>query len=183
MNDAHRPPQTPGPSGWQHQDRSRSVPPRGPAVPPVPPGHLPPMASPPGLGGQPRHGTTGAGAWWAGLTVLFLFPFLSSIAAGVAQWIIGRGQAKRGPLAAANGRRAANWGMTYLISTIVLVGGHFLLLWVLTRDGSTVDFFPLGILLSLWGLHTLAHLVVSIWGGIAAGAGRVFWANGLPLLK
>lgn len=192
MSDPQHPPTEPVPPGWQHRDRPRGgpgpageVPPRGPAVPPVPAGHVPAGASPPGLGGQPRHSATGAGAWWAGLTVLFLFPFLSSIAAGVVQWLIGRGQVKNGPVATANGRRAANWGMTYLISTVLLVGGHFLLLWILTRDAdaSTLGFYPLGILLTVWGVHTLAHIVVSIWGGVVAGAGKVFWANGIPFLR
>lgn len=164
------PEQTPGVPGAQ--------PPYGPSGPwqhgPVPPA---------GYGIPPRPTRTGDGAWWAGLVVFALIPFVSSLAAGITQWLVGRGQQKHGPLAAENGRRAANWGMTYLLATLVLVGGHFFLLYLLTRDGSSIGgFYPFGIIITVWMAYTVVHVVVSIWGGIVAKSGRVFKLNGLPFL-
>src|SRR5690606_6631865 len=85
------PQQTPAQPGWTPQDESH----QGHRVTGAPPGRpVPPVpsvtgATPPGLGGQPRHVVTGAGAWWSGLTVLFLLPFVSSVAAGIVQWFVG----------------------------------------------------------------------------------------------
>ena len=138
----------------------------------------------PGFRPPPRPVPTGDGAWWVGLVVFAVVPFLSSVAAGVTQWLVGRSQRQYGPLAWENGRRAANWGLTYLLGTLVLVGGHFFLLWFLTLDGATIrGFFPFGIIISLWMLYTLIHIVVSIWGGLVAKSGRVFRMNGLPFLR
>lgn len=146
-------------------------------------GHMPP-GHPAGYGPPLRPVPTGDGAWWVGLVVFAFIPFLSSIAAGLTQWLVGRRQGDRGPIAAENGRRAANWGLTYVLGTLILVGGHFLLLWFLTRDGaSIVGFFPFGIIISLWMLYTLMHIVVSAWGGIVAKSGRVFRMNGVPFLR
>ncbi len=140
-------------------------------------------ASPAGYGLPPRPVRTGDGAWWMGLLVFAFIPFLSSVAAGITQWLVGRRQRKDGPLAAENGRRAANWGLTYLLATVVLVGSHFFLLWSLRNDGPIDAFFPFGIIITVWMAYTVVHIVVSVWGGIVAKSGRVFKMNGLPFFR
>ncbi|GAB3624778.1 hypothetical protein GCM10027418_28630 [Mariniluteicoccus endophyticus] len=158
-----------------------------------PPGQQPPgqpYAGPPQQAGQPQMpygphaytrpvvvpaASTGAISWWAGLLVFALVPFLSSVVAGAVMVVVGRSQKGKGPVAVEIGRGAANWGLTYLIATVLLVGTHFVLLFTLAGDRPSPyadSFFPIGIPITLWLVVTLAHIVVSIVGGVRAGGGR-----------
>lgn len=115
---------------------------------------------------------------------MLCLPFFGSMLAGGLMIGLGLAQRGKGQLAAHNGIRAANWGLTYLLATIVLIGGHFFLLWFLSRDGGSVGgFFPFGILITLWGLVSLWHLVVCIWGAIVTSQHRAFGANGIPFFR
>ena len=143
-----------------------SVPPDQPPPyqPPPPPPHQPP---PP-----PAPSTAGALAWGLGLLVFVCVPIVSSVIASVTMAIVGRSQRHREPLVAENGRRAANWGLTYLLLTVLLVGGHFTLLFVLTSDGSKIEgFFPFGIIITTWVLLTVVHVGLSV-AGLIAGLNR-----------
>lgn len=128
---------------------------------------------------------TGAAAWLVGLTVLLCFPFISSLIAGVLMIGVGLTARGKGGLAAHNGVRAANWGMTYLLATIVLVGGHFLMLWYLmvNNPDAVGGLFPFGILIALWVLVSVWHVVVCIWGGVVAGRAEPFRGNGIPFFR
>jgi uncharacterized Tic20 family protein len=125
---------------------------------------------------------SGGLAWALGLLVFAFFPFLSSVLAGIVMAVVGRSQRSKGPLAAENGRRAANWGLTYLMSTVVLIGTHFAVLFIF-QDRIPNSFFPMGIFVTAWAAISLLHVIVSIAGLIVAERGRVFRWNGLPFLR
>ncbi|TDT31204.1 hypothetical protein [Naumannella halotolerans] len=153
--------------------------------PPTQPG--PAAAHPPGAPAAtqltPINTPTGELSWALGLVTLIFIPFLSSILAGLGMVLAGRGQRRYGGTAAANGRNAANWGLTYLLLTVLLIGGHFVLLAVLSRDAPIQDFYPMGIPITVWLVVTLAHLVISILGWVRAHQHRVLWVPAIPFLR
>lgn len=174
-----------------------------------PPSHGPTMPGQPGPGrpgpGNPGPGRPGPGpqqqpppypyrypqqrpesgtiAWAVGLAVLAFFPFVSSVVASVLMIIVGLKQRAKEPIAAANGRNAANFGLTYLVVTLILVPLYFVMLDVLTKDGPTSETFPLMIPLIVWAVATLAFVVLCIIGVARAGARRVFRAPAIPVFR
>lgn len=142
-------------------------------IAPAPHGYGPPIVRPP----------SGGLAWGLGLLVFAFLPFLSSLLAGIVMAVVGRAQRSKGPLAAENGRRAANWGLTYLVSTVVLIGSHFAVLIIADGRIPTDTFFPIGIFITVWAAISLLHVIVSIAGLIAAERGKVFGWNGLPFFR
>ena len=76
---------------------------------------------------------SGAVAWGLGLLAIVPFPFVSAVAASVTMAAVGRAQRKNGPVAAANGRNAANWGLTYLALSVPLIVVHFVVQTLFTR--------------------------------------------------
>lgn len=160
---------------------------RPPAPPPYRPPDLPPPPGAPTAWQQPGYAPlppapTGT-PWLLGLLALVPIPFLSALVSGVVMASVGRGQRRRGEPNAENGRNAANWGLTYALLTALLVVGHFVLLFTLTRDSSVQGFFPLGTVITIWFALSLAHVVVSIVGGLRAGAGRVFRVPAIPFFR
>ena len=125
---------------------------------------------------------TGALPWFLGLLVLVCVPFVSSVVASLVMYYVGRAQAGNGPLAAENGRRAANWGLTYFVLTIVLVVTQFALVFLVTGGEGSENLFPLGIPITIWGIVTVVHIVLSLWGGIAALNRVIFWGRGVPVI-
>ncbi|WP_135849410.1 DUF7822 domain-containing protein [Serinibacter arcticus] len=121
--------------------------------------------------------------WLIGLLALVPIPFLSALVSGIVMASVGRGQRRRGGPNAENGRNAANWGLTYALLTVLLVVGHFVLLFTLARDSGVQGFFPLGTVITLWFALSLVHVVVSIVGGLRAGAGRVFRVPAIPFFR
>ncbi|UEJ83792.1 hypothetical protein Bra3105_05615 [Brachybacterium halotolerans subsp. kimchii] len=126
---------------------------------------------------------SGALAWGLGLLVFLLVPFFSTVIAGVTMLAVGAHSRTKGGLAHVNARNAANWGGTYLVLTLILVPLHFVLLLTLADGPYGHDFFPLGTAISLWGLVTLFHIVVSILGLIFSLTGKVFWIPAIPFLR
>lgn len=126
---------------------------------------------------------TGSTAWAVGLLALIPIPFLSALIAGLTMGLIGRGQRITGPLAAANGRNAANWGFTYLTLVVILGVAHFLLLFALTQDGPQSGFYPIGIPLTIFIVVSVFHLIVSVVGMTKAGRREVFTAPAIPFLR
>ncbi len=154
-----------------------TTPPSDGSMPPPPPpsGWSPPPPPP------PAGSTAGALPWGLGLLVFVCVPFVSSVIASVTMAIVGRSQRSREWAVAENGRRAANWGLTYLLLTVLLVGGHFTLLFVLTRDGSEIEgFFPFGIIITTWAVLTLVHVGLSVAGLIAGLNRKVLRAPAIP---
>jgi hypothetical protein len=151
------------------------MPPGEPVPPPPPPGQVP-YVPPPAT-------SSGALVWALGLLVLICIPFVSSVVACVVMIAVGRSGGDRGPVGSANARNAANWAITYLCGTVVLVGVHFGLLFAFTRDEPVEGFFPLGIPITVWVIWTVAHLVICIVGMIKATRRKVFAPPALPVFR
>jgi hypothetical protein len=126
---------------------------------------------------------TGALSWGLGLIVFAIFPFLSSIAAGLTMLIVGAHTRTKGGLASINARNAANWGATYLVLTLILVPLHFVLLFALAGGPYAHSFFPLGIPITIWAAVTVFHIAVSILGLICSLVGHAFWIPAIPFLR
>lgn len=142
-----------------------------------------PTQAAPAFPPQPQRPPVGpAIAWLLGLIVLVCLPFIGSFLAGVLMVAVGLSQRGKSEPAARNGARAANWGLTYLLASIVLVGIHFYLVIAVATDDEpmTQHFFPVGIPITLWGLLSLAHVVMCVWGGAVALQGKPFRGNGIP---
>ncbi|WP_194949430.1 DUF4870 domain-containing protein [Actinomyces trachealis] len=122
--------------------------------------------------------------WFLGLLALIPIPFFGALIGGLVQMITGLSWKVEG---AARGRtqarQAASWGLTYLLCTVVLTVAHFWLLYALTKDGPTKEFFPLGIPLTLFVLLTLVHLVLSVVGGVRANQGKTMPFYGIPFFR
>jgi len=163
------------------------VTPAGPGVeapagpPPVTPNaedQTPPVMPPVPYGVAP----TGAAAWGFGFLALIPFPVLGSIMTGLVMLLVGRSQRQHGPPVPAVGRNAANWGLTYVVVSSLLWAGHFVLLYQLTKDGPSSDFYPIGIPLTIWAVFTLVHLIICGVGVSRAKKGQVFGPPSIPFL-
>ena len=140
------------------------------AVPPPPPA----AAEPP----QPTGPATLA--WALGLIILACLPFVSSIIASLAMVLAGLSASAHGGVVGENGRRAANWGLTYLLLTVVLVGGHF---GILFAAGTIEGFFPFGLIILTWGAVSIAHVVICILGIVRVSQGRALHAWAIPFYR
>src|SRR5690606_16990569 len=96
-----------------------------PAAQQTPHAAAPDAAQPPSAGAPaapdaapPPHGTV---AWAMGFLAYIPLPIVSMVIAGVTQLFVGLAQRKHGGLAAANGVRAANWGLTQLSWPVLMV--------------------------------------------------------------
>jgi uncharacterized Tic20 family protein len=96
---------------------------------------------------------------------------------------VGRSQRRNGPIAAANGRNAANWGLTYLLLTVPLVTLHFVFLFWFTRDRPSGEFFPIGIPLTVWIVLSVVFVVVCFVGVTRANKGLVFTAPAIRFFR
>ncbi len=121
----------------------------------------------------------GALAWGLGLLAL-LFPIVGSIAAGAAMIIAGLSMRKYGGVGGTNGRNAANWGATYLLLTVLLVGTHFGVLIAVTADGPVSGFFPIGIPITVWAVVSLCHVIFSGVGLVRAARWQIYWVPAIP---
>ncbi len=186
------PPATgPGPG---HPPAPGSSPAPGPVAPPTggpppyPPGYAAPGYAPPGYpqpGAVPGYPvqpppSTGVLPWALGLIALFPIPFVGSLAAGIAMIVAARTPRQQAPTARENANRAANWGLTYLIATVLLVGGHFSVLFVAHEIHG---FFPFGLIILSWLAVSVVHVVFSIVGWVQASQGRRVAVTGLPVFR
>lgn len=129
--------------------------------------------------------SNGATQWALGLLALIPFPFIGALAAGIVMIITGR---SRGPATDAGERNraaASNWGLTYLIATVLLVTVHFSLLVNLASFDESVatSFYPIGIPITIWVAVSAVHIVFSIVGCVKATRGRVFKPVALPFFR
>ena len=81
------------------------------------------------------------------------------------------------------GARAASWGLTYLLATLLFLGLHFYLLFALDGTEAEDSFFPIGIPITIWPLISVLHFSLSIVGGVKAGRGRTMGFYGVPLAR
>jgi uncharacterized Tic20 family protein len=139
-----------------------------------PPGYVQPPAGsvpPPGYV-QPRP-ATGVVGWALGFIVFAPIPFLGAFASGIAMAIAYSATRNQGPLARANGRAAANWGLTFTLVSTALLVTHFILLFTFAGGEGVADFYPLGIPITLYGLIVLLQMVLAIVGTVRASRGKV----------
>lgn len=114
---------------------------------------------------------TGKEAYLLGFLAYIPVPFLGSLVAGAAMALAYRGQRHKSALAAENARRAANWGLTYVLATVVVLVATALGGLAANRAGGSDG--PLAVLALLLPLG-IAHLMVTIRGVVLAGRGEVF---------
>lgn len=137
---------------------------------PTPPPTVPYSVPPPG--------SRGTAAWALGFLAYVPFPVVAQIMTGLIMAGVYPTHKRRGPVAHANARNAANWGLTYSTLTVVLVLLAIVFVAFITNGGSTtapesVAALPL-IPLLLWMLVSLVHVVVTIIGTVKASRGTVF---------
>ncbi|WP_424468007.1 DUF4870 domain-containing protein [Pseudoclavibacter helvolus] len=121
----------------------------------------------------------GAVQWSLGLLALIPFPFVSAITAGIVMVATGRARSPATPAGERNRTNAANWGLTYLISSIILIALHIAFLMVFDDEYSS-SFFPIGIPITIWAAVSVTHIVFSIIGTVKASRGVVFSPIALP---
>ncbi|CAN7278093.1 DUF4870 domain-containing protein [Microbacterium foliorum] len=78
-----------------------------------------------------------------------------------------------GGVAGENARAAANWGLTYLLVSTVLLISHFVILFSLTADSPSSGFYPIGIPITTYFALSVFHVVLVIMGMVKASGGRV----------
>lgn len=126
----------------------------------------------------PLPGYRGTGAWALGFLASVPIPVIAQIMTGLIMAGVYPTHKKRGPIAHANARHAANWGLTFSILTVVLIGIAIVFAMIVSNGGTTpadsgttaLPFIPLG----LWMLLCLVHVVVTIVGTVRASRGTVF---------
>lgn len=134
-----------------------------------------------------RNGTI---AWALGFVAYFPVPFVGLLIAGITQLFVGLRQRKHGGLAAVNGVRAANWGLTQLCWPVLMA--LTTLIAVLTgapsptADGMT--FHPvMNVLvftvLGLFFVVCLLQAVYAIVGTVMASKGRRVRLPVIPFLR
>lgn len=141
------------------------------------PGGVPPQV-------PPRSSHAGY-SWLMGLIVVFLIPVLSSLAAGIAMALYSRSEVRRAhdEIDRKNANRAGNWGITYAIGTVVLVGGHVVGLFIFNGQPILDGFWPYGSILMTWIVWSFVHVAVSIIGVVVARKGRLMPVNGIPFFR
>ncbi len=122
---------------------------------------------------QPVRTPTGTLSWALGFLIFLLIPFLSGIISGAAMALTFGAAAKHGGVARENARSAANWGLTYVTLSLVLVIGHFIALFAFSNSRFGDDFFPIGIPIMLYFAVSILHVVLVIVGTVKASSGKV----------
>lgn len=145
---------------------------------------LPPQAP---LPGQPPYGSApplpapgyrGTAAWALGFLAYVPIPFIAQIMTGLIMAGVYPTHKKRGPVAHANARNAANWGLTYTTLSVVFIVLAIVFAMIITNGGTTttsgsVTALP-AIPILLWFVLNVVHAVVVIVGTVQASKGSVF---------
>lgn len=111
--------------------------------------------------------------WALGLLILIPFPFVGGFASGIAMAVSGGSSRRFGGVASENARAAANWGLTYLLVSTVLLISHFVILFSLTADSPSSGFYPIGIPITIYFALSVFHVVLVIMGMVKASSGKV----------
>lgn len=186
----YAPPQAPGYAQQPAPQPLGYAPPAAPdhaSAPQQPVGYAPPQ-TPPSQGypapGYPAQGYPAATypaavpprgllPWALGLLILIPFPFAGGLASGIAMAVSGGASRRFGGVASENARAAANWGLTYLLVSTVLLISHFVILFSLTADSPSSGFYPIGIPITIYFALSVLHLVLVIVGMVKASNGKV----------
>jgi len=128
-----------------------------------------------------RFRPTGAHVWYLGLLALVV-PYVGSVVASVTMIVVGL-RCRRGPEPArSNGTAAACWGINYLLTTIVLIGG-FLVYEFTFMPEDAKGVLPWGLPVIIWMLISLFHVIICIAFGVRASRGKVVPFRGIPFIK
>lgn len=129
-------------------------------------------------------GPTGSLTWMLGLFPLLL-PILGSVLAGPVMAVHATREARYNSFARDNALRAANWGLTYSLISLMLIIVHFGAWGYLAARGMPpTGFAPLGYLVVLWVLLSAMHAGVCIVGGLRARRGEEFrWRLALSIFS
>jgi uncharacterized Tic20 family protein len=114
---------------------------------------------------------TGTASYGFGFLAYIPIPVVSLLVAAIVMIALRPGAILKGGVAAENGRRAANWGLTILTVYVVIVVAEVVL--GISFAGSH-GFFPIGAPVLLYLALCVAHLVVVIAGTVSANRGHVF---------
>jgi uncharacterized Tic20 family protein len=127
--------------------------------------------------GDPGPGRRGTAAWALGFLAFVPVPVVAQIMTGLVMAGAYPTHKQRGAVAHANARHAANWGLTFAVLTVVLVGLAIVFATILSIGGGAepgqVPPLPL-IPLALWLGLCVVHLVVVVIGTVVASQGAVF---------
>lgn len=121
-------------------------------------------------------------AWAGGLAVLLCLPYFVGMLAGLLMVLVGLTTRRKGPLTAENGRRAANWGLTFLLVSVITAAVFFGLLFG-PEDPDTYSGLPLGTPPIIWIAFAVVHLVLTIVALARGGSGRLGPALGIPFFR
>ena len=122
---------------------------------------------------QPLRTPTGTLSWALGFLIFVMIPFVSSVISGVAMALTYSSGAKHGGVARENARSAANWGLTYVTLSVVLVITHFITAISLASTDLGDGFFPIGIPITIYFAISILHVVLVIMGTVKASRGTV----------
>ena len=141
------------------------------------PGYPAPSYPAPGYPqGQPypyaAHPNGGTLSWALGFLV-FAFPYVGAIAAGISMVSVRGAVERRSEVAAENARSAANWGLTFLLISIVFPVTHFILITAAPSEWRQAGFFPIGSVITAYFVIVLLHIVLTIIGTVRASGGSV----------
>lgn len=108
--------------------------------------------------GTPRP-SSGAASWYAGLLILCFLPFINSVVASIVMICVGLMYRRQNLQPTRTvGARAASWGLTYLLATLLFLGLHFYLLFALDGTEAADSFFPIGTPITIWLLISVLHI-------------------------
>ena len=144
---------------------------------------LDPARGPASLGYAER-GSSGAGAWFAGLLVLVAVPGVNLVLGPLAMVVAGlRGGSRRAEPGRSNGRRAASWGLTFLLGEALLIGAQLYVGQMVFGPGERVPLFPWGLPSVFALILMVSHFVVCIVQGVRARRGGVTRFGGIPFFR
>lgn len=126
---------------------------------------------------------SGQMSWLLGLAVMIPLPIIGSVFASLAMIFAGLSLRKNPDVGGYNALKAADWGMTYLLGTILLLGAHFWILFAVLPPEGTSEFFPTGIPITIWAVLTVFHLGYCIYGGLRANQRLPIRFSGIPFFS
>lgn len=121
-------------------------------------------------------------AWAGGLAVLLCLPYFVGMLAGLLMVLVGLTTRRKGPLTAENGRRAANWGLTFGIVSVLTAAVFFTLLFG-PEDPDRYSGLPLGTPPIIWIAFAVVHFVITVVALARGGSGRLGPALGIPFFR
>ena len=114
----------------------------------------------------------GAVSYGLGFLAYLPAPFFSMIVAGIVMAAVYPSQKRHGGLAAENGRRAANWGLT-IVALMVVIAGSFIWLSIAGESSASLA-GAAGIPLLGYLVLSVVHVVVILIGFLRANSNRIF---------